>query len=540
MRRSAKVLLVLFLLGLVGGWMVLGRLDGLLRRTLLEAASRAIGERYVVSIGSVRSEPFRGSISLHEVSLLPRPGQDTPGAGFELSVQAERVSLEGLSYWALLAHRELDVEAVRVIAPEVDYIYAPPHRSEDPAGTDQAAPQSIPPTGKGRIGEIELRDGSGSMRRSDRDSADLSIADLDIVLHGLRRGGSVGGGPAWQVTSADAALHGVRGALPPLYDARIDTIALAYPACAAVLSGARITPRADRDNYGKLVDESVELLDVDLPRLSVQGVDIDALLRTRAIHVQRVEATGGHLLLDHDGRLPAKPDRPRSLPRSGLAAMAVDVRVDSLDIALDGFRYGERGAHAKGYGDITVVRPHLRVSDLRTQADPNDPDTLVIHITGDLYGQGAVGARYTGAYGAVDDAFHLAVDLGPMELSRFSALTEEMLNASPVEGRIRMLAMTLDGNSTRATGSCAMAYEGLRLEVLRQEGFKGRLLTGVANMAVIGANPQGDGPMRTVDLLIPRRKDRTIASCIVGGLKEGVIRTILPDRIAKAALEKTR
>lgn len=541
MKRFAKVLVVLFLLGLMGAWALLVRLDGLLKSTLLEAASRAVGDRYVVSIGTVDSEPFQGSVSLRDVSVRPAAGGGSPEAGFELSVQADRVSLEGLSYWALLSEKELRVEAIRVITPRVDYIYAAPSSVPGTSATMRPALNTqAPPSGEGSIGEIELRDASGSMRRSDRDSADLSIADLDIVLRDVRRSRTAGMVPAWEVASANVELHGVSGALPPLYDARIDSIAVAYPSCTAVLSGARIVPRADRNSYGDLVQESVELLDVDVPRLALQGVDLEALLRTRAIQVRKVEATGGHLYLDHDGRLPARPDRTRLLPRSGLGSMETRVRVDSIDIALDEFRYGERGAGVSGYGDIVVEHPRVGAARLRTQATGDDPDTLLIRVTGSLYGQGLVDARYSAAYGAKDDAFRLELDMGAMDFRPFGRLTNDMLKSSPVEGRIRSFALIMDGNDTRATGGFTMGYDGLRLEVLPEDGLKGKLLTGVANLAVIDANPKSNGTLRRVRLTVPRRKDRTIAAYIVGGLKEGVIRTMLPERIANAALEKAR
>ncbi len=536
MKRRTRLLLIIFGIGLTLGWLGLSRMDSLLRSKLVDVVNGASGDRYVFTLGELRSKPWEGSVSLHDVKLLPRE-MHMEGAAFVLSVEADRVSLEGLSYWALLVDGKLRVDAVRVIAPHVEYLYG--GSASDSTAHVGAGKKKNPPSGDGTIGEIELRDASGVMRRMGQDSADLSVADLDIVLRGLSLLRSEGGGPKWRLASARVDLHGVRAALPPLYDARLDTVELHFPEGEAHIGGMRLAPRAGRDAYGKLVDESVELLDLDLAQLELRGIDLHALLTERAVLVERITAQGGHLYLDHDGRLPAKPDRPRVLPRTGLANMGVRVSVDSLDIALDEFRYGDRGAKADGYGDIIVEHPHVLAANVRTQSTPIGSDSLAIRVNGALYGEGAIDARFTMAYGAADDAFALSLRLGDMGFVPFKALTKDMLKASPVAGRIQELTMMIGGNTERADVRFAMGYTGLQLEVLPDEGLKGKVISGLANMAVIDANPW-KGEERRPRFTLLRRPDRTIAAYIVGGLKEGVIRTLLPPKIAEAAMERTR
>jgi len=532
-----KWLLGILALLVVAVSVLLYKMDALMQVRLQEAINDAAGPEHQVTIGAFESSILSGDAELRDVRIQ----FDSTRIGitelpFTLDISAVKIRLEGLGYWALFMHRSIHVSKVLLAETRVEYRYFT-KRAEENAHTGPKDDAAIT-TGFLVIGQLDLENASGLMQRYGTDSADFTCNGLDVHLTGISVVRLPDANVHWNVVEADVAMRTVSAALPPLYDARMDSLTISYPEGNILLSGIRLEPRAVRDRYASLVDDPTELFDLDLRSIHMVGADLGVLLRDRAVHVRSVSAKGDHLTLDHDGRMTGRKLRYRTLPCTGLSQLRLDLQVDSMQLQLDHFRYGDHGPKARGFGDISVEGVTANLYQVRSGDHTQRADTLRVELTGALYGKGKVKADFVSPYQAKNDHFDLSIQVGKMPLVHFAELTEDLLHAAPTSGDLSAMSMKMTGDEDRAYLDLDMRYTGLKLEVWKKEGKRGKLLTTVANVAIFDDNPTNGKPPRKPSFSFERRKERSIAAYIVDGLKEGLVRSLLNEKFADKAMKK--
>jgi hypothetical protein len=110
------------------------------------------------------------------------------------------------------------------------------------------------------------------------------------------------------------------------------------------------------------------------------------------------------------------------------------------------------------------------------------------------------------------------------------------------EGKINSMVYSADAGSDYSTGSMTMAYEGVKIEVLKEltedhEKKKG-FLSSLANMVIRSNNPhkKSDGPAEPAEIFFVPDKHKAIINYMVKSLINGIIGSLVPA--AAPTLEK--
>ncbi|MDX9752205.1 MAG: hypothetical protein RBT71_14085, partial [Flavobacteriales bacterium] len=129
---------------LTGGWLLLSLVvDRVVRHRLERAAQQAAGGSYTVRLGQVRAHLLRGSVEVRDASLhFDSLALDSLLRGSRaglLRVHADRIALQGLSYWRLLRHGTVAMRAIDIQAPTIVHFMPPPHAAADSTTADTAS-----------------------------------------------------------------------------------------------------------------------------------------------------------------------------------------------------------------------------------------------------------------------------------------------------------------------------------------------------------------------------------------------------------------
>ena len=109
-------------------------------------------------------------------------------------------------------------------------------------------------------------------------------------------------------------------------------------------------------------------------------------------------------------------------------------------------------------------------------------------------------------------------------------MTTDLILVRATAGTIGAVHLMMNATDERATGRVDMEYNGLELELLKQDGSgkSRRFLSGLVNQVVRDHNLRSDPNFRHGDYTLERRKDRSIFNYLWSALREGMIVTVLP------------
>jgi hypothetical protein len=115
-------------------------------------------------------------------------------------------------------------------------------------------------------------------------------------------------------------------------------------------------------------------------------------------------------------------------------------------------------------------------------------------------------------------------------MEAFNRMTSDLMLARATAGTIGGIDMTMTADDDKATGRVDMEYDGLEVELIKQDGSgqARKFLTGLANQVVRKGNLRSDPGFRHGDFEVERRKDRQVFNYLWRGLREGMIATALP------------
>lgn len=537
--RRVRWLIALGLL-LVGGWLAIAfLLDRIVRDRLEAAAQQAAGEAYTVRLGQVRTHLLQGSVEVINASLtfdsLALDSLLAGAPGGLLRVHADRIALDGLSYRQLLRNGTVAVRSIDIMGPSIEHYL--PLSATDTTSTDNG--KNLPPLiAVDTLRIVGARGGTFDMSGK-RTSA--KVDELDILSGGIVVIPRNGGGFAFRTRSTTLVARGLSAAFPPLYDLRIGSLELLHPAGIVRAAGATFIPRADAQNYGKVLKHETDLFQASMDTLLLRGVDIHRFVVLQELFVRHAEVRSPVLSVHRDKTMPDGPYQPKRLPPAGLRNMAQLLQIDTVAIRNGAVHYYERDSLNTDYGKVSFTQMDAVLYGMGNTPAHLESGELRLDASARLYDKSTIEAHYRAPLRSGTTRFTLNARLRSLPFSAFNRMTDSLLMVKVNAGRIDELVMHMQGNDDHATGTLDLVYDGLDIRLQSRDPRQPR--TWIMNRAVqvlVRTNNLRDAKnYRQGTFTVVRRKDRSIFNYAWRGVRAGVLDSMVPGALSTFAQKKT-
>lgn len=540
-RRTVRLVLICLVVGTAAAVAGAGLLDQVVRKRLEAAVQQAAGGTYQVHLGQVRTHLLQGSVEVFDVAMtFDSLAMDSLLAGSRgglLRMRAERVAMEGLSYIRLLRKGMVAVQAIDIQGPVLHHFPPPNGQTAD---TTELPSQSAPPPliTVDTLRIVEARGGTFDVtgRRTSARLGGLDIHGGGITVFPLRDG-SV----SVQVRALALVARDTEVEFPPLYDLRIGTLAMAHPAGTIQASGVRFTPRADPQNYGRVVRHETDLFDAALDTLTMHGVDIRRFVVLQELFVRHAELRSPVLRIHRDKTMPDGPFVLRRLPPAGLRAMERTLRLDTITIHRGQVDYHERDSLNTDYGRVNFTQLEAVLTGMGNTPDLLKDGELRLDASAQLYDHSTLRARYRAPLREGTTAFTLDAHLRTLPFTVFNRMTDSLLMVEVRSGRIDELELHMQGNDDQARGTLDLVYRDLDVHLHSRDARQPRtwVLNQALHVLVRRDNLREAKNYRQGTFTVVRRKDRSIFNYAWRGVRAGTLDSMVPGMLSKHVQKRT-
>ena len=528
MRKRTLVWLLVAVVAIAAGVLLLPRLlADLVRRKTLQAAEQACGPHSRIHVGAVYLDLLAGDVTWRDIrveQLVPEGDTAwTDDRGLLISGELDSLHVRGLSIWSLLARRSVAIRTLSVHGPRLQLVQA-----AVPAG-DTLAVLREPPILRLTIDSLRIDSARLFLRHADTTRMQLRTR-LDLQLRDLRFEPARGNSPlviGARDTRAD--LADIHVALKPLYDLGVRSIHLSAPDSTLSIRGLVLTSLKEPGDYASVVPLETDVFDVQLDSLTLHGLDparlaSDTLLQARVLALHRTR-----LDVHRDKTLPDGPYRVQPMPPALLRGLPFKLKLDTVLVNDLRVAYFERDQLSPAYGEVVFSDIRSTVTGIDTYT-PTDSTTVRLVADAMVYDHAPIKLTITTRVLDPRDRFTVKARIGALPFEVFNRMTDDLALVKATGGRIHRLAYDLDASDDRATGSVALEYEDLAVSIRQQDMADKEkvLLTFVVNTLKRSRNMRGDPGFRTGDVDIARWKDRQIFNYMWRGLKDGIMRTVMP------------
>lgn len=526
-RRTRRWLIILAIPVVIVAGLRIGR-NVICARALREVAKQAVKEGYAIDFGSVQVSLISGDITVKDLEMRPVAGPAADDSSAWYAARAAEVELADVEFWTLIREKKLFVGRVHVGAPEIERSFM--HKKSK----KQKKPPTEPKQPKVRgdllhIDTLRIDEAKGRLLDRSTTTATMQVARLDLLLTGIHVSIGEEGKADLGLATASLNMKGLEMQMAPYYVFRIDSMRVQLPMDTSVVYGVHMTPQVDAKEYHKEVEFQTELYELNIDTVLLKGFDLVARLETGALRAERLYVAGADFRVYRDKSIPLSPALKRKpLLSERIKQMALPLSLGTVHLHRSSVTYHERLKRGEDYGSIAFKDISGTLSGL-DNIEVGEDDTL--HLDGGArMGPSRLQLDLRMPMGTAITTLTAHAKLEDLPAKEINRMTDELVHVGATTGRIHSVDMRMAGDDIRASGTLAMRYEDLELQISPAMKHAG-VLSFIANTVVRSSNMPGDKKYKVGRFSVKRRQQASVFNYIWLCLREGMMDVMLPPKV---------
>ncbi|MGV0966729.1 hypothetical protein [Empedobacter falsenii] len=289
------------------------------------------------------------------------------------------------------------------------------------------------------------------------------------------------------------------------------------------LNQLKLTPKLSRKAYTASLNKQADLYTVSVKKLQGNGIQWgispskDFFLKANQMKLNQLYANIYRSLI------PPDDTKRKTMFSQKLREMKFDLGVKQLQLVNSKLEYEEETAKSIGTGKLTFSSINAMVKNVnsgyrKTSLPDVDVDWRSEFMNGDLR------ANWTFNPMNRSEKFNINGSITKLPAKNLDPFVKPYLKVS-VDGFFNQIKFNFDGNDKVAGGNFGIDYQNLKVNVLRDDGSKRKLLSAVGNAAV---KNDSRGKMKEEKVEnIERKQDKSFfnffLACILDGLKKALL-----------------
>ncbi|OQP65998.1 hypothetical protein A3860_15530 [Niastella vici] len=291
----------------------------------------------------------------------------------------------------------------------------------------------------------------------------------------------------------------------------------------------QIIPLLGEAAHMRAVKWQTDRLDFDLYNLLFKQVNVQEILNGNLI-ANELTVKNAQFKVFRDKSYPMKKEsKVGHYPQQEFLKVPVDVAIKKVVVQNGSIEYKEKEVLTGSSG--VLVFDNVNASLLNVTNRRNNNGICTIHFNSLLQGKIPVNATLQLYLNSSNGRFTLNGSMKGTDATIFNPLSKPMALVEINSGNIHSLDFNLMGDDHKAKGIIQLLYDDLKIKILKQEETAGpykarKMISLLANIKIINANPDGKKPVRIVTVNHQRDIYRTLFTLIWKSIFEGAQKTV--------------
>jgi len=296
-----------------------------------------------------------------------------------------------------------------------------------------------------------------------------------------------------------------------------------------------IRPRLTEKEHATKLPYQMEINDLSLENISLEGVDIISLVDQGKINVQNALIQAGHWNVFLSRIPPPPPSKKKVVPSQKLLGISSQISICTLNINKLQLNYREFNTDTRKTGEIKFVDIMGRATNVtneknRIQKNPH----LEVDLTAKLMGTADFKAKFDFLLDDTTGKFTVDAQLGKMDATQLNPAFIPLKKVEIKKGTLDEMKCHGSGNQNMLKGNVGLLYHDLHVAILEKDKEADTLkrrsfISLVANILVKNDNPKEDEPIRKANNVVLKREPRkSYFNLLLMGLFTGIAKIVAP------------
>ena len=461
-----------------------------------------------------------GSFVMHEAYLAPK---DTIQEAVKNGVfgQIKSISVSGLNLWQLYKHNRIKVSRVIIDTPEI-IMY---HREKKYNVKDDV---EKPFKNVIETGSLEVRHGSFNMVDAKKNPL-LKASNIMFDLNNITvDSASVKENVPVRYRDYSFACDSLFYDAGQFYNITLKNITSTDSTLA--INNFRMIPKHSRTQFVKAIDKELDQFNLQAGKITVPKADWGFV--NNILYVHAPEMTLDKVFANiYRSKQPADDPSRKKLYSELLRSVKFDLKVDKLMIKNSLIEYEEQLNFSKPAAKVTFSKFYATVAKVYSPVNKKEAlPATTIDVQCLFMKKAPLTVKWSFNTPDVSDAFSIAGHLQNIKSEDVNPVSKPLMNATTT-GDLKDIRFVFNGNRERATGTFAIKYEDLKVDIYKKDGKeKNKLISAVGNLLV---KNDTDGDLKKVDVAVERSKDKSVFNFLWKFVMEGLKQTVLPKVVGK-------
>jgi|GEM_PF-1624258 len=490
-----------------------------------------------------------GNIKLINFKISPKPGFYSASDSMRfanpilLDAMVPKLLIEGLEIGENFSLSNLSLESILIDNPQVKLIH---HLSKaemaklkkEFAVTVKDTVKKVPSVDNVQLQSFNLKKGKFSFFDHAEKKIIFEAGIVDIMLkNALIRLGY----PMETILSQsyDESSIQIRDVVYPLsngfYDIRCGKVDLKIEENGFGLYDVEVVPKYSKEEFGKAFGKQTDRFDVIIDELKVVDLDIAKLVLESKLEITKVMLSGADVHIYRDKNITFDTTNFPKLPHQALGQIKEYIDIGKLEISKSKLLYEELIPGEEIAGKVHITNMYGTIYNITNSSEViNKNGPMKWDAGGNLFDAGLLTLKVDFPKDLNKRAFSFSGGLSEMEMNQFNMFTKSNLHVDINRGKINSMVFSADANADYSSGIMTMAYEDIKIKVLKEYTYEGEkkkgFLSSLANMVIKSSNPpkKSDSPPTPAEIFFVFDKNKAIINYMVKSLIGGIVGSFVP------------
>jgi hypothetical protein len=460
-----------------------------------------------------------GSFTMHNAYLAPKANMDDAVKdGIFCDIGA--IKVRGLSLWQLYKHNRIKVNRIIIDNPKV-LMY---QNSKRNVKDDVEKPfKNIIETGS-----LEVRNGNFKMVDIKMNPL-LKASNISLEINKIKvDSATVKENVPVRYRDYNFACDSLFYNAGPMYNIALNKIISTDTTLA--INNFRLIPKQTRKQFVKMLDKELDQFNLQADKITVPNVDWG--FTNDVLYVHAPEVVLGKVFANiYRSKEPADDPTRKKLYSEMLRSIKFDLKVEKLLLKNSLVEYEEQLTFARPAAKVSFSKFYATVANVYSPVNKTKklPATTV-DVQCMFMKKAPLSVKWSFNTPDVSDSFSITGHLQNLKSEDANPVSKPLMNAETT-GNLKDIKFVFNGNRERASGTFAIEYDDLKVDIYKKDGKKkNKLVTALGNLLV--KNDSNDRPKK-VDVAVERSKDKSVFNFLWKFVMQGLKQTVLPKVVGE-------
>ncbi|MXN92045.1 hypothetical protein GR160_12490 [Flavobacterium sp. Sd200] len=474
---------------------------------------------YNLSYTSLDVNLLGGSFTMHNAALAPK---DSMQAAVKNGVfgKIKTVKVRGLSLWQLYKHKRIKVNRVAIDSPEI-ILYQSKKKYDTKDDVEKPFKTII------ETGSISISNGSFKLL-DDKMNPKLRAANISLDISNIKADSTtIKKNIPVRYRDYNFACDSLFYNAGQFYNIALNKIAATD--ASVNISNFRLIPKHTRKQFVGLIDKELDQFNLQADSIAVPKADWGFTNDTLYVHAPEV-ILGKVFANIYRSKEPTDDPSRKKLYSELLRNLKFDLKVDKLLLKNSVVEYEEQLTFAKPAAKVSFSKFYATIAHVYSPVNKTKLPPTTIDVQCLFMKSAPLKVKWTFNTPDVSDAFTITGHLQNIRSEEVNPVSKPLMNVETT-GNIKDVKFVFNGNRERATGTFAIEYDDLKVDIYKKDGKKkNKFMSAVGNLLV--KNDSNERPKKA-DVAVERSKDKSVFNFLWKFVMQGLKQTVLPKAVGE-------